>query len=86
MSNVSALPGCRAPTHEPNEALIEALKGLVSRAERGELQSLVGTGFTADGLRVAVWFDLEPNIYAMLGAIGWLEHEYVHRHTVAGAR
>jgi hypothetical protein len=82
MSNVSALPGCRAPTNEPNVALVEALKGLLDRAERGELQSLVGTGFTVDGLRLAIWFDHEPNIYAMLGAISWLEHEYVHRHTV----
>lgn len=80
MSNVAALFGGRAPDG-PNFALIGMLRSLVDRAESGELQSFIGTGFTADGMRAAVWADQHDNVYEMLGALGWLQAEYVHRHT-----
>lgn len=81
MSNVAALPGCKVQDGKPNEALIAMLRDLLSRAERGELQSLIGTGFMADGLRMGVWGDSHPNVYEMMGALAWLQAEYVHRHT-----
>lgn len=80
-NNIRELPGCKAPTNEPNEVLIEALRDTLERAERGELQSLIGTGFTQDGLRFALWCPHNPNVYETLGSIAWLEHEYVARIT-----
>lgn len=84
MKNVTALPGCKQPDVGPNQVLIDILKDLLERAESGELQSFIGTGFTQDGLRVSVWADHHDNVYSMLGAIAWLEHEYVYRRTEAG--
>jgi hypothetical protein len=83
VSNISALPGCRVPTTEPETALVNALRDLLERAEKGELRSFVGTGFMADGLRLAIWCDFEPDVYKMLGTLAWLQHEYVHRHANA---
>jgi hypothetical protein len=80
VSNVAALPGCRVPSNEPNEALCAGLRDLLARAESGELQSMIGTGFTSDGMRMAAWFDLNPDVYQTLGALAWLQAEYVHRH------
>lgn len=80
MSNVLALPGVRNPNAGPNEALISALRAVLERAESGELQSFIGTGFTADGLRLACWVDHNPNVYEMRGSLAWLEDEYVARH------
>ena len=81
MSNVLELPGCKAPTNEPNDVLIKALRKTLARAESGELQSLIGTGFTQDGARFALWCPHNPNVYETLGSIAWLEHEYVTRIT-----
>lgn len=81
MSNVRELPGCKAPTNEPNDVLIKALRKTLARAESGELQSLIGTGFTQDGARFALWCPHNPNVYETLGSIAWLEHEYVTRIT-----
>lgn len=83
MSNVTALPGVRAPVSGPNEALVSVLRDLLSRAEAGHLQSFIGTGFQADGMRAAAWADQHDNVYQMLGALAWLQAEYVHRHTGA---
>lgn len=80
MSNVASIIGGRAP-NGPNNALISMLRDLVGRAERGELQSFIGTGFTADGNRAAIWSDHHGNVYEMMGALGWLQAEYVARHT-----
>jgi len=80
VSNVTALPGCRVPSQGPNGAVVEALRDLLSRAEAGELQSFIGTGFTQDGLRCAVWCD-HANVYEMLGSLAWLQAEYVQRRT-----
>lgn len=81
MSNVAALPGVRLQNGAPNEALIGVLRDLLDRAESGQLQSFIGTGFQADGLRAAAWVDHHGNVYEMLGALAWLQAEYVHRHT-----
>lgn len=81
MSNVKALPGIRPPTAGPNPDLVEMMRSLLERAESGDLQSFIGTGFSADGSRVAAWGDAHSNIYEMQGALVWLQHEYVHRHT-----
>ena len=80
--NVKALPGLRAPGHaEPDQALIAALRGLLKRAEAGDLQSFIGTGFLADGCRITTWCDTHENVYEMLGSLAWVQAEYVHRHT-----
>lgn len=84
MSNIKALPGSRVPGDRTvNVALVEALRDLLERAESGELQSFIGTGYTADNMRAALWCDQHPDVYAMLGALAWLQAEYVHRHTEA---
>lgn len=82
MTNVAALPGCRIP-NASNGSLVMALRDLLARAERGELQSFIGTGFCDDGLRLAVWADQHPNVYEMMGALAWLQSEYTNRHTEA---
>jgi hypothetical protein len=80
MSNVVALDGGRVPqTGEPNEALIHVLEDALVMARTGKLQSFIGTGFLAEGGRVALWAGDHPNVYEMLGSIAWLEHEYVDR-------
>ena len=79
---VRALPGMRVPGHaEPHQPLIDNLRDLLARAEDGELQSFVGTGFMADGARLASWCDRHQNVYEMLGALSWLHAEYIHKHT-----
>lgn len=85
MSNVLSMPGLRNPEDaaKPNEALIEALRNALAMAESGQLQCYIGTGFTADGLRLATWVDHHDDRYQMLGSLAWLEHEYVSRHTGA---
>lgn len=83
MSNVKSLPGMRVPGHaEPDLALIAAIRGLLERAESGELQSFIGTGFMADGCRLATWADRHENVYEMLGSLAWLHAEYINRHTI----
>ena len=82
MSNVKAMPGLRVPGDvKPNEGLVSMLEDLLGRAKTGSLRSLIASGFTADGLRVAVWADHHDNVHEMLGALAWLQAEYVHRHT-----
>lgn len=49
-------------------------------AKKGEIQSLVATGFMNDGNRYSIWADTHPNVYEMLGSIGWLQAEYLQRH------
>lgn len=83
VSNVSALPGCRTPTLGPNGALVRGIRDALARAERGELQSFIGTGFCADGCRFALWGDTHDNVYEMAGALTWLQAEYIHRHAEA---
>jgi hypothetical protein len=84
MSNVTSLFGERPPQlGEPNEGLIRALRDMLAMAESGRLQSMIATGFTQEGNRLALWCDIHPNVYEMLGAIAWLQHEYVHRRTDA---
>lgn len=84
MSKVQSIYGADIPVKElgtPNPALVDMLKDLLAMAETGQLQSFVGTGFTTDNLRTAVWADQHPDVYQMLGALGWLQAEYVKRHT-----
>ena len=78
MSNVAAILSGRAPD-APNDALVSALQDMLGRAERGELQSFIGTGFTADKMRATLWCDHHGNLYEMMGALVWLQAEYVHR-------
>jgi len=79
--NVHTLPGFAAPSTEPNVRLIATLRELLAMAESGQLRSFIGTGFIHEGLRVATWADYHDDVYQMLGALSWLQHEYVHRHT-----
>ncbi len=85
MDNVRALPGSRVPTRDPEVSLVATLENLLDRAKAGELRSFIGTGFMADGCRLAIWCDLHNNVYEMLGSIAWLEHEYVNRKTAENA-
>jgi hypothetical protein len=87
VTNVRTMPGLRHPDDaaKPNEGLIGAIRQLLAMAESGQLQSYIGTGFTSDGLRLATWADSHEDRYQMLGALAWLQHEYVHRHTGADA-
>ena len=80
MSNIASILTKRAPS-EPNASLVAALTNMLRRAADGELQSFIGTGFTADGMRAAMWSDHHGNVYEMIGALAWLQAEYVHRHT-----
>ncbi len=83
MSDVRALPGVIIPgTSEPRADLVKFLRDMLAMAEAGELQSLVGTGFKADGMRLALFsYPDGHNTYEMLGALAWLQHEYVERQT-----
>jgi hypothetical protein len=66
---------------EVNTTLVSMLEAVLRDAKSGQLQSFIGTGFLADGLRYAAWADQHPNVYEMLGAIAWLHAEYIQRHT-----
>lgn len=80
MNNVVSMNGDQVPAAgEPNEALIRLLEQALAEARSGQLQSLVATGFGADGMRYALWCATHPNVYEMLGAIAWLHAEYVMR-------
>lgn len=80
---VTFLPGAVRPTKfgEPNQALISALEATLEHARSGRLQSLVATGFMSTGERFSLWAGHHEDVYQMLGAINWLEHEYVARQT-----
>lgn len=80
MSKVVNLPGAIISTSDPNQTLVEILESLLEKAKSGEIQSFVGTGFTNTGLRVTLWADYHKDVYQMLGAITWLQSEYVDRH------
>lgn len=84
MGKVISLNGVPPPeAGQPQSALVEMLEDMLKMAKNGELQSLVAVGFTAEGLRLAMWADVHPNVYEMLGSIAWLQAEYVHRHSEA---
>lgn len=81
--NVVSLSGGAVPEFgEPDEGLVKALEALTEKARTGELQSFVGTGFTSEGLRASIWGgSFGSDVYAFLGSLAWLQHEYVHRLT-----
>jgi hypothetical protein len=80
--NVVRLNGQQVPElGEPIESLIKTLEAVLEHARSGRLQSFVGTGFTADGCRLATWHDTHVNLSEMLGSLAWLQHEYVARKT-----
>jgi len=84
MGKVVSITGAEHPAMgSPRAALISVLEKALEKARSGELQSFIGTGFTADGGRIAVWCEGDPHVYKMLGSLAWLQHEYVHRHTEA---
>lgn len=77
MGNVSFFPGGNVSPDEPNGILIEALEVMLLQAKSGELRSLVGIGFDKIGNRLSFWYLENDNVFQTLGAIAWLEHEYV---------
>jgi len=83
MSNVRTMPGLRdrGEPGKPCEELIATMRDVLSRAESGELQSFIGTGFQVDGGRLAAWADTHENYYEMLGALMALQDEYRGRHS-----
>jgi len=82
MTNVVSLNGnLPSKLGEPRHELIGVLENLLEQAKSGHLQSFIATGFVSDGLRMSAWVDSHVNVYEMLGALSWLQHEYVQRHT-----
>ncbi|TBE67421.1 hypothetical protein [Rhizobium ruizarguesonis] len=82
MSNVISLTGVTpSAVGEPRDGMIKALEDLLEMAKAGQLQSFIGTGFVSDGGRVSFWGGHHENVYEMLGALSWLQHEYVERTT-----
>lgn len=84
MSNVKSIYGAEVPVKElgePNAALVALLKDVLAMAESGQLQAFIGTGFTSDNLRTVIWADQHPDVYQMLGALAWMQAEYIKRHT-----
>lgn len=80
--NVVGLHGRQPPQlGQPNPALVDLLGDLLELAKTGRLQSLIATGFAADGARIGVWGDAHTNVYEMLGALTWLQAEYIRRHS-----
>lgn len=69
------------PAGEPDQALISGIKSMLAKAEAGELRCLVATGFTADGSRLSFFggSTLQDNVYAVSGALSWLQREYEDR-------
>ena len=82
MSKVTPLhEGIKINAGEVNEGLVRSLRDMLEMAERGHLQSYIGTGFTSDMLRVSTWSDDHDDVYQMLGSIEWLKVEYIRRHS-----
>lgn len=77
--NVVALPGSTVQDAGPRPELIASIRDLLAMAEDGRLQSFVGTGFCADGCRMAIFATVHPDVYAMTGAIEFLKAEYMSR-------
>ena len=80
MNNVKTLPGVTAPSVEPNEALIAAIKDILAEAESGRLQSLFACGFRSDGLRMSCMFP-HTNVYEVVGSIEFLKMQYIDQMT-----
>lgn len=85
--NVTLFPGAGGQKQHPipNDTLVDMLRDLLHRAETGELQTFVGTGFTADGLRLTMWGPPHEDVFRMMGAITWMQHEYLFRCVEDGA-
>lgn len=77
--NVYALPGAKIQASEPDEDLVRIIEEVLEMARSGQLRSFIGTGFTAEGQRLAVWNYLNAEAYEMMGAITWLQHEFADR-------
>lgn len=85
MSNVIGLNGhIPSKVGQPQEALIRIIEALLEKAQSGELQSFIGTGFVSDGGRLTAWFDHGENVYEMMGSLAFLQHEFARRHADAG--
>lgn len=81
MGNVKSIhTGEDVPTG-PNEHLVKLFEDMLEMAKNGEVQAFIGTGFTVQGQRVSMWGDFHEDKYQMLGALSWLEHEYIYRTT-----
>lgn len=80
---VLSFPGVQQTrSGESQTDLVKVLADLFEQARGGELQSLIGTGFTADGSRLSMFGGVQyRDVYQMLGALAWLQHEYVARVT-----
>lgn len=80
MADVIPLDTNYAPiSSTPNDALIEGLEILLETARSGELQSFIGTGFRADGMRHTFWGDFHPSVFEMAGSLSVLHAEYIRR-------
>jgi hypothetical protein len=80
--NIRVFPGAQLPPDldsQPVEPLIKYLRQLLEKAESGELRIFVGTGFLRDGASISMRGGHWPNSFAMLGAIHWLEVDFVRK-------
>lgn len=78
MTNVVRMDGTEKPEHgAPNKCVIGACEKALEKAKSGELQSIIGTGFTADGMRFSFWGGGHDNVYEMTGSLEWLKSEYM---------
>lgn len=75
--------GTRKRSTDPNPELIKLIEAVLELAKEGRVQSLLGTAFTPDGKRLAIWGDTHPNACEVLGAIKLMEIEYIARHPEA---
>lgn len=79
---VYTLPGASLDhPHSPNERLVRVLEDALEMARSGNLRSFIGTGFTTENNRLSIWSFEEAGVYEMMGALAWLQHEYVDRVT-----
>lgn len=83
MNNVVALPGIDPPDEKGqiNQRLVEALRGLLDMAERGQLQTIVATGITGDGFRTSTYVAGNGvDTCQLLGALEVTKAEFLHRY------
>jgi hypothetical protein len=72
-----------APQHTTgtvDQTLVKTLDTLLTMAKAGQLQSIIGVGFTDDNRRLT-FFSLPEfeNASEILGAVEWLKIEYINR-------
>lgn len=79
MSNVTLLPGVGVKPTEPDERVISIIRGLLEKAESGEIRSIAAICTLNDGGRLSAFATRGIPCMEMLGGIHLLSHEYIER-------